>query len=147
MKSITCCIHRIKSLFTFLSFLLTSCSFSTVSLTVTAKQHLNHDAYYHALPVVVRVYALKNPETFSDATFRELWHNDKNILGENLLSRQEFTLVPGTTLHITLPKNSSAQYLGAVALFRHPVHNQWRAIIPMPLWYASLTLSGNRIAL
>ena len=128
-----------------LSFFLSSCSLSSIHLDITAKHHLNRDAYYGALPVVVRVYTLKNPESFSDATFRELWHNDKKTLGDNLVSRQEFTVVPGTTLHVTLPKNSSAQYLGAVALFRHPLHNQWRVITPMPWWFSTLTLSGNRI--
>ena len=138
---------RLKWLFSLSSIILSSCSFSTVSITLVAKQHLNHDAYYHALPVVVRVYALKNPDAFSDATFRELWHNDKTLLGNNIVSRQEFTVTPGSTLHITLSKNTAAQYLGAVALFRHPVHNQWRVISPMPLWFTSLTLSGNRISL
>lgn len=138
---------RLKWLFSLSSIILASCSFSTVSLTVTAKPRVNHDAYYHALPVVVRVYALKNPETFSDATFRELWHNDKAVLGDNLISRQEFTLIPGSTVHISLSRNVSAQYLAAVALFRYPAHNQWRVIMPMPWCYASLTLSGNRISL
>lgn len=130
-----------------LSCFLTSCSISSINLDLTAKRHLNRDAYYDALPVVVRVYTLKNPESFSDATFRELWHDDKKILGDNLISRQEFTVVPGTTLHISLSKLSSAHYLGAVALFRHPLHNQWRVITPMPFWTLSLTLSGNRIYL
>jgi type VI secretion system protein VasD len=125
---------------------LTSCSLSTVHLDITAKKHLNRDAYYHALPVVVRVYTLKNSERFSDATFRELWHDDKKVLGDNLVSRQEFTVVPGTTLRVSLPKNASAQYLGAVALFRHPLHNQWRIITPMPFLWSSLTLSGNSIS-
>jgi type VI secretion system protein VasD len=138
---------RLKWLFSLSSIILSSCSLSTVSITLVAKQHLNHDAYYHALPVVVRVYALKNPDAFSDATFRELWHNDKTLLGNNIVSRQEFTITPGSTLHITLSKNTSSQYFGAIALFRHPVHNQWRVISPMPLWFTSLTLSGNRISL
>ncbi|HEV2613382.1 MAG TPA: type VI secretion system lipoprotein TssJ [Gammaproteobacteria bacterium] len=127
------------------SCFLSSCSFSSIKLDITAQKHLNRDAYYGALPVVVRVYTLKNPEGFSDATFRELWHDDKKVLGENLVSRQEYTVVPGTTLHVSIPKQSSAQYLGAVALFRHPYHNQWRVITPMPWWFSTLTLSGNRI--
>ena len=130
-----------------LCFILSACSISNINLDITAKDHLNRDAYYRALPVVVRVYTLKNPENFSDATFRELWRDDKKVLGENLVSRQEFTVVPGTTLHVSIPKNASALYLGAVALFRHPLHNQWRVITPMPFWSSSIILSGNRITL
>lgn len=127
---------------------LSGCSnlFSVINLNITAKNRLNRDAFYRALPVVVRVYTLKSPENFSDATFRELWHDDLKILGENKITRQEFTVVPGTTLQITIPRNPDAQYLGAVALFRHPLHNQWRAVIPIPVWTANLILSGNSIS-
>lgn len=135
-----------KIVFGIFSLFLSSCSFSTVHLDITAKHQLNRDAYYRALPVVVRVYTLKNSERFSDATFRELWRDDKKVLGDNLVSRQEFTVVPGTTLHVSLPQKSSAQYLGAVALFRHPIHNQWRVITPMPFWASTLVLSGNSIS-
>jgi type VI secretion system protein VasD len=147
-KSLRCILRlfSVSSLaLTFTLLLITSCSFSSVNLDITAKNHLNHDTYYRALPVVVRVYTLKNPESFSDATFRELWH--KKVLGDNLVSRQEFTVVPGSTLHASISRNSSAQYLGAVALFRHPLHNQWRVITPMPFWTSSLILSGNSIGL
>lgn len=139
---------HLPKFFIYLSLLfLISCSFSVLHLDINASHQLNRGANYRSLPVVVRIYTLKNPEGFSDATFRELWHNDKKILGNNLVSRQEFTVVPGKTLHLSLSKNNRANYLGAVALFRHPGHNMWRALIPLPLFSASLTLSGNRIVL
>jgi type VI secretion system protein VasD len=111
---------------------LVACSTTTTQLTLNATKHLNQDTQNRSLPVVVRVYSLTNDEEFIDASFRELWRNDKAVLGSTLLDREEYTLDPGGRLTIKVTHTAQAKYIAVVALFRHPHGSEWRVIHPMP---------------
>jgi type VI secretion system protein VasD len=106
----------------------------------------------HSLPVVVRVYTLSNADNFNDATFHALWRNPKLALGDTLINQQEYILTPNSQLTLTLPRDPSAKFIAAVALFRHPHGEQWRASRAMPSRLGAvfhteiLVLSGNSIA-
>jgi type VI secretion system VasD/TssJ family lipoprotein len=141
-------------LFLFVScFVLAACSTSTAHLNLTATKHLNQDTANHSLPVVVRVYVLTNDEEFIDASFRELWRNDKAILGSTMLDREEYTLDPGGRLTIKVPYTVQAKYIAVVALFRHPHGSDWRVIHTMPgrldasFTRLTITLNGSTLKL
>ena len=120
---------------------LTACSTSTLKITVQADDTVNH-----SLPVLIRIYTLKNTQKFNEATFRELWHNDKSILGNSLVSQQSFSIAPGATHIITLFKKSNTRFIGVVGLFCHPYNRHWRAITPMPFFFGPhITISGNTV--
>lgn len=111
---------------------LVACSTSTTQVTLSATKHLNQDAENRSLPVVVRVYSITNDEDFIDASFRELWRNDKAVLGSTMLDREEYTLDPGGHLNIKVTHTAQAKYIAVIALFRHPHNSEWRVIHAMP---------------
>jgi type VI secretion system protein VasD len=78
--------------------------------------------------VVVRIYQLRDLKAFSKASFRDLWHNDSEILGQSLSQRDEFTLSPNTHYQLTIKPGSEAHYIAAMALFREPKAYHWQAI-------------------
>ena len=53
-------------------------------------------------------------------------------LGEDFLAVQEVTINPGDRLDPPIPRNADTTTLGAVALFRQPAGNTWRAIVKLP---------------
>jgi type VI secretion system protein VasD len=139
--------------FVILTATLTACGTSTVKLSMQADSHLNQDTSGRSLPVIVRVYTLTNDDNFLDATFRELWRDDKSVLGNTLIDREEYTLNPRSELKINIPRSDQAEYFAVIALFRHPEPNHWRVISKIPnsltnkLSSTTIQLSKNRVRL
>jgi len=123
--------------------LLAACSASTMQINLTSSKHLNLDTENNSLPVVVRVYVLTNDGAFLDASFRELWRDDKAVLGNTMLDREEYTLAPNSHLTIKVTHTNQAKYFAVVGLFRHPHGSEWRVIHPM----SGQLLSRIKIAL
>lgn len=121
-----------KLLFLCLLLLLTACGTSTVELNLIAQKHLNQDVRNNSLPVLIRVYTLTSDDEFTDATFRELWHNDKSVLGNTLIDREEYSLNPNSHLKISVSHDANAKFIAVVALFRRPRGSEWRVIRVMP---------------
>jgi type VI secretion system protein VasD len=104
----------------------------TVSkITLQSMTHLNPDDRGSSLPVVVRVYQLKNSEQIKYADALTLWQNDFKVLGDALLDRQETTVYPDTDYEVVVTKKEEAQYLAVAAFFRKSAGNSWRQIIPL----------------
>jgi type VI secretion system protein VasD len=92
----------------------------------------NPDARNRPSPVVVRVFELKSLAAFSSADFFSLWDRDKETLGSELVSREEYTLLPGDTRLQDCKLQVDAQYVGVIAAFRDLEHSQWRATLEIP---------------
>jgi type VI secretion system protein VasD len=108
--------------------LLTACSITGQRLQFITGKQVNWDNQHRSLPVVVRIYQLRDPKIFTKASFRELWQHDSEILGQSLLQRDEFTLSPHTHYQMTIKPQGGAHYIAAMALFREPKAYQWRVI-------------------
>jgi len=78
------------------------------------------------LPVVVRIYELKGQGVFTTADFFALYDKDAEVLGSELIARDEVTLAPGQSLPIERPLKPDATYLGVVAAFRDIDRAHWR---------------------
>jgi len=96
-----------------------------------SSKFLNLDDSGAPLPVIVRVYQLKNKENMEKADFLSLWKSDKDILGEDLLDRSEVTLLPESTIELNVESGKDAGYLAVMVLFRKPQGGSWRQIIPL----------------
>ena len=101
-------------------------------LALTATQTLNQDDSGEALPVVVRVYQLREKDKFQRATFTELWKKDKELLEGDLLDRKELTMHPDseTVLDLDLDVKHGAAFFGVMALFRKPDVMSWKELVP-----------------
>lgn len=98
----------------------------TLSLEIRAASDANRGPSGKGLPVVVRVYTLKSPGTFTTADFYSLYDKDAEVLGADLIARDEVTLAPGQFVPLERPLDPNASYLGAMAAFRDIDHSHWR---------------------
>jgi type VI secretion system protein VasD len=111
--------------------LLTSCSHKRVYFFVNGTATLNPDESGNPLPVVLRIYQLKDKEGIEEAEFKSLWKEDAKVLKESLLDRQEVTIFPGAGHQIQIALKKETNYLMAMALFRKPDGKTWRRIVPV----------------
>ncbi|NKB47670.1 MAG: type VI secretion system lipoprotein TssJ [Legionellales bacterium] len=124
--------------------LISGCAKSLQVQLVSAAQ-LNPSVQAMALPVVVKLYQLRDAQLFNQASFRDLWQQDRVVLGNTLLAQQSVTLLPDHQKIIHMPRHSQAQYIAAIALFRQPEGQQWRVIQPIT-GRLQLTLVNNQLA-
>ena len=102
-----------------------------VDLRLEAGPRINPDPRGNPLSVVVRTYQLKVLDEFSKLTFDRA-SSDRpaaELLGQEVVSTSEFTVVPGATAIRTESLKPEAQYLAIVALFRQPDPQFWRVVI------------------
>ena len=122
-----------------------------VSFNINAANNINSDEHELSLPVQVRIYQLTDLHAFKDATFHELWKMDKKVLGDSFLYSKEISITPNYSERIKIDRKEGAQYIGVVALFRHPELGKWRAYKTIQNQASSmmssmkLTVTGNSI--
>ncbi|RQH09911.1 type VI secretion system lipoprotein TssJ [Paraburkholderia dinghuensis] len=99
-----------------------------LGITLIAAQNLNAATDNKPLALVVRLYALKDPTSFQQATFDTFTDpaKEQSTLGSDLLSVREVTLIPGQRHHATEKISREAQAFGIVALFRNPAMQRWK---------------------
>lgn len=83
------------------------------------------------LPVIVRVYQLRNKDKFEKARFTALWKNDKETLESDLVERKELTLHPEAQIVVELEVEikKGVEYIGVLGLFRRPDNDASKKII------------------
>jgi type VI secretion system protein VasD len=101
-------------------------------MTVVAQSDVNPDASGRPSPIVVRVYQLQQDAKFANADFFALFDDEQQLLGADLLARDEITLAPGERKEVQVEVKGEAKFLGAVAAFRDIRNSQWRAVQPAP---------------
>ena len=117
------------------------------SMTFAVSADVNPDATGRPSPVVVRVYQLKTDAAFNKAEFFALFDDDQKVLGQELITRDEFTLAPSErrTLDVTLA--GDARFVGAMAAFRDIRNAQWRGLIPTPSKGLTVAVERARVVL
>ena len=101
---------------------------TSIAAKVIAASDANQDASGRPLPIVVRIYELKSSGSFEAADFFALYNQDREILGADLLAREEVSLQPGNWREINRPTDPAANYLGAIGAFREIDGANWRAV-------------------
>ncbi|MCG5499367.1 type VI secretion system lipoprotein TssJ [Ectothiorhodospira lacustris] len=127
------CTGIVTVLFSCLSvLLLCGCAGPQVRLDLHATPLINPSEEGQALPVVVRVYQLKDPRGFQESPFEDLWKQDLESLGADALGRQELVMQPGSSRELALKRLPGATHLGILAIFRDPASPAWRDIRALP---------------
>lgn len=108
--------------------LVSGCSTTDVRLNVglSAGAEVNPSVRGRASPVLVRIYQLKNNVRFNGADFLSLYDKDKDVLGDELIAREEQILEPGKTLELELPASPEMRFVAVFAGFRDVGRAQWR---------------------
>ena len=116
-------------------------------MTLAASADTNPDGAGRPSPVVVRVYQLKTDAAFKGADFFALFDDDQKVLGQELISRDEFVLTPSEKRTIDVTVARDARYVGAVAAFRDIRNAEWRGLVPAPRAGLNLTVERTRLVL
>ncbi len=126
-----------------LTLLLCACSHGArqANLAVTTAHYLNPDVSGRPAPIVVSIYQLKFANRFSQTDYQQLNDNAANLLGDNLIDRQDIEIRPGEhrTVHIDLAQDT--EFIGLVAHYRNINAAKWRAVISAPPKTSALNLN------
>ena len=103
---------------------------TTVALTLSATPDANVIDGQPS-PVLVRVYQLGTPAGFVDADYFLLDKNESDVLGPNLLGKDEYFLNPGASQTVLLELAPDARVVGVVAAYYDIDNAVWRATAPV----------------
>ena len=120
-----------------------------MNLVIASRSALNQDERGVSLPVVLRIYQLKDSKAFETATYAQLLAGTGDALKADVLARAEVTLGPAATVRLSEPMPDDAQYVGVVAFFRDQANAEWQLVIPKAQWKKTdpvkLTVADNRL--
>jgi len=121
-----------------------------VKASLEAQKTVNPDLRGRPSPVVVRVYALKSLAAFNGADFFSLFEKDKEVLGADLLDREELQLVPGQQRDLQKAFPPETRHIAVIAAFRDLERSQWRATADIPPKQTKITakilLEGKKVS-
>jgi len=104
-----------------------------MNLVITARGALNQDVHGVSLPVVLRVYQLKDDRPFVTATYAQLLEGSDALKAATLRSL-DVTLAPGQTLKLSESMDDAANYVGMAAFFRDTASAEWSVLVPKSQW-------------
>jgi type VI secretion system protein VasD len=111
------------------------CPPQTMTISILTSPAVNPTPAGQPRPVVVRIYQLKNDARLYNARFEQIWHDDKNLLGEDLFKVDEVEVYPGTRTDMRFDRPKGVDHLAAVALFQDPKGRSWFSSVdlaPLP---------------
>jgi type VI secretion system protein VasD len=103
----------------------------TVKLNITTENNLNKNANGHSTPVILIIYQMKSNLTFNTADFFSIYKNSNAVLGDDLISKEPFVVLPNKTQDVSLKIDKAAQYLGIIAAFQNINNSKWRESIQL----------------
>lgn len=107
----------------------------TMNVDLVARSSINASATGQPLSTVVRLYQLKDAETFGRLDYTQLQTNDLEALKADLLATTDVVLRPGASVSVSKPMNPDAQVVGVVAFFREPGdHAVWKLSVLKRQW-------------
>lgn len=121
---------------------------------VRATESINPDAAGQPRPVALRLYQLKNINTFKTAEFDPLWEDDAAILGDDMLGQPLVVDIhpeDGRSKPRKVALGSwdpEAKSLGVMALFSSPGDERDRRRVVVSAWHADdyvIELKANEV--
>jgi type VI secretion system protein VasD len=109
-----------------------ACKLQRVSMTIIASPRINQADNGDARPVQVRIYQLATDVRLNNASFHDVWKDDKTALKDDLVKNEELSVYPDSRTDITFERDEKAMTIGAVALFRNPKGRSWYTTFELP---------------
>ncbi|MEW2739613.1 type VI secretion system lipoprotein TssJ [Providencia sp. PROV130] len=124
-----------------------------VHLDFVAREALNTDDTGASLSTIIRVYQLKNFESFVESDYSTLFAKDSQVLKSSLVTQKDLRIRPGESISLDMPLEEGAEFVAIAVMFHHPdlVTDDWRVVIPkkrlLPDDPRLLTLVDNTMTL
>lgn len=100
-----------------------------LALVLNATEAINPGLNQRAAPVMVRVYELKSSTAFEAADFFTLHDKEREVLGADLLNRDEFQIKPGERLQLLRKLTPGIRRLAVMVAFRDLERSIWKDAI------------------
>lgn len=103
----------------------------TLHLDIRAREAVNSNAGGIALSTVVRIYQLKDRNTFDTTDYPSLFRADSQAIKADLVAEKDIRLQPGGAVMVDMPMDENAQYVAVAGMFMSPdqVNNTWRVVL------------------
>lgn len=81
--------------------------------------------------MVVRIYQLKDRQTFDRLVYQQLLEEGDILLAADLLASRDVVIGPGGDASSNMPLEAEATFVAVVGLFRHPdtQRNTWKQVL------------------
>ncbi len=120
----------------------------STDLTFNVSTDINPDNSGRASPVVVKIFELSSRTIFDTQDFFTLYESPENILGPDLLKKDELELQPGKLKEHKMVLNKNTRYIGIVVAYRNIDGSRWRAVVEAdPTGYKNITLNIEKLAI
>jgi len=100
-----------------------------MDMTLNGAADLNPDGAGRPSPLTVRVYRLKSATRLEGADFFQLFDQEKTVLGDTLVDREELVLTPGGRQMLSAELPADIRYIGVAASFRDIDNAVWRRAV------------------
>jgi type VI secretion system protein VasD len=117
-----------------------------LEISLGASESVNPNIEGRSSPVVVRLFELSNDARFMAADYFELMRQDGALLGEELLTSEEFILLPGEVRLVRKRAADNSKFLGVIAGYRDLTSSTWRAIASLPEPYLAGRMWTNSVS-
>jgi type VI secretion system protein VasD len=109
-----------------------NCPPQSITVSVLSSQAINRTSEGEPRPVVVRLYQLKADARLYNASFDQVWKEDKAALAEDVVSSQELEIYPSARTDVKFDRPPTVNHVAAVALFSNPAGRAWFASLDLP---------------
>ncbi len=99
---------------------------------VSASARINPDVNGRSSPVVLVIMQLRSQDKFAAADFFSLYDPGAAMLGDDLLGRDQLTVVPDSKRTIPMELDPDTQFIGVVAAFSNLEQAAWRDVAEIP---------------
>jgi len=90
---------------------------------------VNPDLNGRASPVVVKVFELSSRTLFDSQDFFSLYDEPKNVLGPDLMVKNEFEFAPGSQHKYELSLSPGIRYAGILVAYQDIENARWREVV------------------
>ncbi len=124
-----------------------------LKLSFDVAPDINPDDQKTPAPLFIRFYELKSAKVFERASFLELFERDKEVLGGDMLAKQQLKRIrPGEDVELSFVLDKSTQAVGLFAEFLRYDNSNYKVIIPVVTnnvvtTSAKIKISGNSISI
>jgi len=119
----------------------------STDLAISVSKDVNPDISGRPSPVVVKIFELSSRAIFDTQDFFSLYDNAEQILGPDLIKKDEIELQPSTIQNYKMSLNRNTRYVGVVVAYRNIDQARWRAVIEVdPTGYDDIDVNVEAIA-